>query len=177
MLAVELEEAALREAADDLDHLVHARAARLPDLSAEPVVLGPGARGPTPKPKRLPVSTATDAADFATSTGCRIGSFTTKVVKRSRSVTAPIAGISEKGSMKGLSSRKLAIPVGRVGILAVGVARVGDAVRHTEGSVARLLGRDRERQVVARIAHRLGIGKAHVRLALALQRRRGRRGR
>ena len=71
---------------------------------------------PTPKPKRLPVSTATDAACLATSTGWRMGSFTTKVVKRSRSVTAPMAGISENGSMNGLSSRNSRFAVRRVGI-------------------------------------------------------------
>jgi len=54
----------------------------------------------------------TEAADFATRTGRRTGSLSTKVVKRIRSVTAPIAGISENGSMKGLSSRKLRSPSG-----------------------------------------------------------------
>lgn len=34
-----------------------------------------------------------------------MGSFSTKVVKRRRSVTAPMAGINENGSMNGLSSR------------------------------------------------------------------------
>ncbi len=67
---------------------------------------------PTPKPNRLPVSTATELTDLATSTGWRIGSLTTKVVKRSRSVTAPSAGISENGSMKGLSSRNSRSPSG-----------------------------------------------------------------
>ncbi len=59
--------------------------------------------------------TATDAACLATSTGLRIGSFTTKVVNRSRSVTAPMAGISENGSMNGLSSRNSRLPSGVYG--------------------------------------------------------------
>ena len=44
---------------------------------------------PTPKLKRSFVITATDVTDFATSTGERIGSFTTKVEKRIFEVTAP----------------------------------------------------------------------------------------
>jgi hypothetical protein len=67
---------------------------------------------PTPKPKRPCVMTATDATDFATSTGWRIGSLTTNVVKRRRLVTAPIAGINENGSMKGLPSRNSRLPSG-----------------------------------------------------------------
>ena len=52
---------------------------------------------------------------LATSTGCRMGSLTTKVTKRSRSVTAPMAGINEKGSKKGLSSRNSRVPSGLKG--------------------------------------------------------------
>lgn len=72
---------------------------------------GQGLR-PTPRLKRSPVITATDAACFATSTGCRIGSFTTKVWKRRRWVTIPSAGMSENGSMNGLSSRNWRLPSG-----------------------------------------------------------------
>ena len=57
------------------------------------------------------VEIATDATDFATSTGERIGSFITNVANRIFEVTAPIAGTSVKGSMKGLSSRKPRSPV------------------------------------------------------------------
>ena len=58
------------------------------------------------------MSTATEDACLATSTGWRMGSFTTKVTKRSVLVTAPRAGMSEKGSMKGLSSRNSREPSG-----------------------------------------------------------------
>ena len=44
-----------------------------------------------------------------------MGSFTTNVVKRSVSVTAPIAGMSENGSMNGLSSRNSRLPSGVYG--------------------------------------------------------------
>jgi len=64
---------------------------------------------PTPKAERSPIMTESDAC-FATSTGCRIGSFTTKVVRRSFSVTAPSAAISTNGSMNGLPSRKWRSP-------------------------------------------------------------------
>ena len=65
---------------------------------------------PTPKPRRSFESTAIEAACLATSTGWRMASFITNVVKRIRSVTAARAGISTNGSMKGLSSRKLRSP-------------------------------------------------------------------
>ena len=60
---------------------------------------------PTPRESRFPVITATEVACLATSSGWRMGSLSTKVMNRIRLVTAPIAGISENGSMKGLSSR------------------------------------------------------------------------
>ena len=41
-----------------------------------------------------------------------MGSFNTNVTNRIRSVTAPMAGISEKGSRKGLSSRNSRLPSG-----------------------------------------------------------------
>jgi hypothetical protein len=49
--------------------------------------------------------TATDVACLAISSGWRVGSLMTNVVNRIRSVTAPMAGMSAKGSMNGLSSR------------------------------------------------------------------------
>jgi hypothetical protein len=60
----------------------------------------------------LSVSTATEVACLATMSGWRIGSLSTKVTKRRRSVTAPIAGINENGSMNGLSSRNSREPSG-----------------------------------------------------------------
>ncbi len=65
---------------------------------------------PTPKSNRLPVITATVVACFATSTGCRMGSLTTNVAKRSVVVTAPSAGIIANGSRNGLSSRNSRVP-------------------------------------------------------------------
>ena len=53
----------------------------------------------------MSVITATEVACLATSSGCRMGSLSTKVMKRILEVTAPMAGMSEKGSMNGLSSR------------------------------------------------------------------------
>ena len=53
-----------------------------------------------------------DVACLATSTGWRTGSFSTNVTNLSRSVTAPSAGISEKGSMNGLPSRNSRVPSG-----------------------------------------------------------------
>ena len=58
------------------------------------------------------MSTATEATCFATSTGWRMGSLITKVTKRIVSVTAPRAGMSEKGSRNGLSSRNSRVPSG-----------------------------------------------------------------
>ena len=58
------------------------------------------------------MSTAVDVACLATSTGFRTGSLTTNVTKRRRVVTAPSAGMSEKGSRKGLSSRNSRLPSG-----------------------------------------------------------------
>ena len=49
--------------------------------------------------------TATEVACLATNKGCRVGSFRTKVMNRRCSVTTPSAGMSENGSMNGLSSR------------------------------------------------------------------------
>ncbi len=60
----------------------------------------------------MPVRTAVDVACLAMSTGFRIGSLMTNVVNRSRSVTAPNAGISENGSRNGLSSRNSRVPSG-----------------------------------------------------------------
>ena len=60
----------------------------------------------------MPVSTATDVACLATISGWRMGSFSTKVTKRMRSVTAPMAGISENGSRNGLPSRNSRVPSG-----------------------------------------------------------------
>ena len=71
--------------------------------------------GERPTPNRSFVMTATDAACFATSTGWRIGSFTTKVVKRSRSFTAPSAAIRTNGSMNGRPPRKWRFPSGCTG--------------------------------------------------------------
>ena len=65
-----------------------------------------------PKAKRLSVITATEVACLATSTGWRMGSFTTKVVKRSVSVTAPMAGMRLNGSRNGLPSRNSRFPSG-----------------------------------------------------------------
>jgi hypothetical protein len=93
---------------------------RLPrDFHSVPVTWKSSGQGlsPTPKPKRLLVSTATELTDLATSTGCRMGSLTTKVVKRRRPVTAPIAGTRENGSMNGRSSRKCRSPSGVYGYL------------------------------------------------------------
>jgi hypothetical protein len=61
------------------------------------------------------VSTATEVACLAVSTGSRTGSLRTNVVNRSRDVTAPSAGISAKGSMNGLSSRNSRLPSGLKG--------------------------------------------------------------
>ena len=58
------------------------------------------------------VRTAVEVACLATSTGLRIGSLSTKVTKRRRSVTAPKAGISENGSKNGLSSKNSRVPSG-----------------------------------------------------------------
>ena len=58
------------------------------------------------------VSTAVELTCLVMSTGWRIGSLITKVTKRRRSVTAPMAGMSEKGSKKGLSSRNSRVPSG-----------------------------------------------------------------
>ena len=58
------------------------------------------------------MSTATEVACLATSTGWRTGSLITKVTKRSLVVIAPSAGISENGSRKGLSSRNSRLPSG-----------------------------------------------------------------
>jgi hypothetical protein len=62
------------------------------------------------------VSTAVEVACLATSTGSRTGSLSTNVTNRRRLVTAPSAGISEKGSRKGsrkgLSSRNSRLPSG-----------------------------------------------------------------
>jgi hypothetical protein len=60
----------------------------------------------------LSLSTATEAACLAASTGWRIGSLSTKVLKRMVEVTAASAPISVKGSMKGLSSRNSRLPSG-----------------------------------------------------------------
>jgi hypothetical protein len=49
--------------------------------------------------------TATDVACLATITGWRMGSLTTNVTNRSRSVATPSAGMSVNGSRKGFSSR------------------------------------------------------------------------
>ena len=67
---------------------------------------------PTPSTSRLSVSTAVELTCLAMSTGWRIGSLMTKVTKRRRSVSAPMAGMSEKGSRKGLSSRNSRDPSG-----------------------------------------------------------------
>ena len=56
--------------------------------------------------------TAVELTCLAMSTGWRMGSLITKVTKRMRSVTAPMAGISENGSRKGLSSRNSRVPSG-----------------------------------------------------------------
>ena len=72
---------------------------------------------PTPSPSRSRVSTATEQADFATSTGERIGSFSTNVVKRSRSVTAPSAAHSANGSRNGASARNSRFPSAVYGYL------------------------------------------------------------
>ena len=61
------------------------------------------------------MSTAVDVACLATSTGLRMGSFSTNVTKRRRSVTAPMAGMREKGSRNGLSSRNSLVPSGLYG--------------------------------------------------------------
>ena len=61
------------------------------------------------------MSTAVELTCLATSTGWRMGSLITKVTKRRRSVTAPMAGISENGSRKGLSSRNSRVPSGLKG--------------------------------------------------------------
>ncbi len=58
------------------------------------------------------MSTAVEVACLAVSTGSRTGSLSTNVTNRSRVVTAPSAGISEKGSRKGLSSRNSRLPSG-----------------------------------------------------------------
>ena len=58
------------------------------------------------------MSTAVELTCLAIRTGWRIGSLTTKVTKRIRSVTAPMAGTSENGSRNGLSSRNSRDPSG-----------------------------------------------------------------
>ena len=65
---------------------------------------------PTPKQSRSPISATSELTCFATSTGWRIGSLITNVVRRSRRVTAPIAAISTKGSMNGLPSMNSRVP-------------------------------------------------------------------
>lgn len=67
---------------------------------------------PTPSPNRLPLSAATEAACLATSTGGRIGNFTTNGVKRNVVVTAAIAALRTNASMNGLSSRNSRLPSG-----------------------------------------------------------------
>ena len=79
---------------------------RLPrPFHSEPVTRKSSGHGdsPTPNPKRLSVRTASEAACLATSTGGRMASFTTNVVKRSRSVRAPRKATWVKGSRKAVA--------------------------------------------------------------------------
>ena len=76
-----------------------------------------------------------------------MGSLRTKVMKRRRSVTAPMAGIRENGSMKGLSSRNSRVWSGENGIGRVGLLGIADAVGDDHAVVARLLGRPGQREV------------------------------
>ena len=61
------------------------------------------------------VSTAVELTCLVMSTGWRIGSLITNVTKRRLSVSAPMAGMSENGSKKGLSSRNSLVPSGLKG--------------------------------------------------------------
>ena len=70
---------------------------------------------PTPSVNRSPDSAAIDATCFATSSGCRIGSFTTLVTKRIRDVTAAIAGTATNGSTNGVSAAQKRSPSGTYG--------------------------------------------------------------
>ena len=56
------------------------------------------------------MSTATDVASLANTTGCRIGIFNTKVWNSMRSVATPIAAMALIGSMNGLFSRNSRVP-------------------------------------------------------------------
>ena len=61
------------------------------------------------------MSTAVELTCLVMRTGWRMGSLMTNVTKRRRSVTAPMAGMSENGSRKGLSSRNSRVPSGLKG--------------------------------------------------------------
>ena len=81
------------------------------------------------------------AACFATSTGGRIASFTTNVVKRSRLVCAARNGMSVNGSMIGLSSRNARSPSAVYGYSVSESRREQHAVGNDERVEARVLGR------------------------------------
>ena len=116
---------------------------------------------PTPSRNRSSLSTAMLAACLATSTGGRIASFSTNVVKRMRSVFAARYGMSANGSMIGLSSRNARSPSAVYGILRIRLGGEDQAVGHDERVVARVFGRLRERREERRITEGFGVAESH----------------
>ena len=117
---------------------------------------------PTPSASRLLVSAATDAACLATSTGGRTGSLSTNGVNRSVVVTAPIAAHEHERLDEVLVLEEGAgCRPACTGYVLSDSFGIGQAVGDRDARVAGRLGRLGQRQVVAGIGHRLGVGESH----------------
>jgi len=158
--AAEREEAAAREPAQDLDHLVGPGTARRPVRAGQREVLRPRAQ---PDAEAQPVARQHRDRERGLRDQHRLSD---RQLHHEGGEAQPLGDRAQRSDQRErveerLVGEELAAAVGGIRVAAVGDLGIADAVGHHVRVPARGLRRRGERRVVGGIAHRLGVREAH----------------
>ena len=159
-LAVELEVFAGGQAADDLDALVHPFAALGERHTHQLVILRPRT-GADAEADAVADQRDQRAGLLGHQCGRADGEFEDEEVEVQGGGHRAERGRDHKRLDERLTVEELPVAVGGVGVFGVGLERIGDAVGDRHRVVAGRLSGFGQRNVVARIGHRFGVGESH----------------